>query len=99
ADVEGAHERLFFETLGRIAGHSGVEVPDVPSCGDRHVTRIGPAVDEDEAILAKLSVGAGIVDKARNEEFLLGSRCQITLECGAIVELGEPDARMRAART
>src|SRR5450631_1412818 len=98
ADVEGAHEGFFFETFLRAVGHPGVEIPDIPAIGDRHVACIRPAVDEDDAILAKQAVVVGVVDKTRHEKFLLRPLREIYRYRGAIVELGETDAGMRAAR-
>src|SRR5260221_8675257 len=98
ADIEGMHEGLFFETLGCTVGHSRVEVPDIPAIGDRHVARVRPAVDENDAVLAKQAVIAGVIDEARDEEFLLLTFCEISIDRGAVIDLGEPDARMRSAR-
>src|SRR5476649_712155 len=99
ADVEGAHESFFFETLGRAVHHPGVEIPDIPAIGDRHVACVRPAVDEDNAILAKQAVIVGVVDKARDEKTLLRPRCKIFRYRGTIVEFGKPEAGMRTART
>ena len=46
----------FFETLARAVRHSGVEIPDVPAIGDRHVAGVRPAIDEDDAVLAKQAI-------------------------------------------
>ena len=51
--------------------HVGVEIPDVPAIGDRHVAGVGLAVDHGETIFAIEPVGARIVDEARDEEILL----------------------------
>ena len=87
-----------FEALAVAEGHAGVEIPDVPAIGDRHVAGIGPAVDEDDAVFAKQTVGTGIVDEAGDEEFLLRPLREISADRGAIVDPGEPDAGMRTAR-
>ena len=86
-DVEGAHEGFFFETLGGARRHSRVEIPDVPAIGDRHVAGVRPAIDEDDPVLAKQTVLIGVIDKARDEEFLFLPLVEIALERGAIVEL------------
>src|SRR5215210_9193510 len=98
ADLEGVHEGLFFETLGRTVRHSGVQVPDIPAGGDRHVASVRTAFDEYEPVLAKQPVLARIVDEARDEKFLLRPRREVFADCCAIVQLGETDACMRAAR-
>ena len=85
--------------LPALARHVGVEVPDLPAVGDRHVAGIGLAVDEDDAIFAEQAVLARIVDEARDEEFLRpGARREIALHRRAIVDLGKADAGMRSAR-
>jgi hypothetical protein len=98
ADVEGAHERLFLETLGCTVGHPRIEIPDIPTIGDRHMACVGPAIDENNAVLAKQAVLVGVIDEARDEEFLLRPFRKISSDRGAIIDFGEPDARMRTAR-
>src|SRR6185312_7088644 len=69
--VEGAHEVFLLKALAFAESHAGVEVPDVPAIGDRHMAGIGPPVDDDDAVFAKQAVATGIVDKARDKEFRL----------------------------
>ena len=57
--IERAHEVFLFEALAFAKSHAGVEVPDVPAIGDRHMAGIGPAVDDDDAVFAKQAVLAG----------------------------------------
>jgi len=64
-----------------------------------HMACVRPAIDEHDAILAEQSVFVGVIDEARNEEFLLVAFHKVSIDRGAIVELGEPDARMRTAWT
>src|SRR5215475_5488080 len=98
SSVEGAHERLFFETLRWAFRHPCVEIPDVPPIGDRHMTRVGPPFDEDDAVLSKQPIFVRVVDKAGHEIILFRPFLEITIDRGAIVEFGEPDAGMRTAR-
>jgi len=54
----------------------------------------GPAIDDDDAILAKQAIIAGVIDETRDEKFLLRSFREISADRGAIVDLGQSDARM-----
>src|ERR1700759_900896 len=94
ADVEGHHERLLFETLGRTLHHAGVEIPDVPALGDRHVTGVSTAVDEDDAIFAEQTVGARVIDEARDEEQLVVMLAEIARQRRPVVDPGETVAGM-----
>lgn len=96
--VEVKHEDGFLRPLLLAERHIGVEIPDVPAVGDRHVAGIGPAVDHRETIFAIETVRAHIVDEARDEEVLLVAPGNIGCERRRVVELGEADAGMRAAR-
>src|SRR5881275_999871 len=96
-DVERTHERFFFETLGCAVGHSRVEIPDIPLTGDRHVAGVRPTFHEDDPVLAEQAILAGVVDEARDKKFLLRPCLEISADRGSIIELGEPDARMRTA--
>src|SRR5271163_1795165 len=96
--VEVAHEVCFFAALAFAERHARVEIPDVAAVGDCHVAGVSAAIDEDDAVFAIESVIAGIIDKARDEEFLLRVLRQISAERALIVDLGEASAGMRAAR-
>lgn len=96
--IEVAHEDRLFRTLLLAEGHVGVEIPDVPAVGDRHVAGVGFTVDHRETIFAVEPVGARIVDEARDEEILLVTLGKIGCDRRSIVELREADAGMRAAR-
>src|SRR5262249_21526666 len=98
SDVECAHEPLFLETLGRASRHPCIEIPDVPAIGDRHVTCVRSPLDENDAVFAKQSVCARVVDKAGYEKLLLRPFCEIAIDRVVIVEFGEPHAGMRPAR-
>src|SRR6202035_5194609 len=96
--IEGAHEVCLLQALAFAESHAGVEVPDVPAIGDRHVAGIGPAVNDDDTVFAKQAVIAGVVDETRDEEFRLRPHLEISADRGAIVYPGEPDAGMRTQR-
>src|SRR5713226_628625 len=96
--VEVSHEIFFFEAFAFAERHACVEIPDIPAIGDRHVAGIRPSIDEDDSIFAKQTIIVGIIDEARHEKFQLRSFCEISDYCGAIIELGEPDAGMRTTR-
>ncbi len=98
ADVERAHEGLFLQALGRAVRHSGVEIPDVPAVGDRHVAGVRLAVDEDDPVFAEQAVLARIVDKSRDEELLFFAPFEIARHRRAVVDLGETDTGVRSAR-
>src|SRR5581483_2037545 len=66
--VEIAHETLFLKALVGIERHARVEIPDVPTVRDRHVARVGLAVDEDDPVLAEQAVAARIIDEGRSKE-------------------------------
>src|SRR3984885_10742981 len=93
--IEAAHKVFLLEALAFAESHAGVEVPDIPAIGDRHMAGIGPAIDDDDAVFAKQAVVVGVVDEARDEEFLLRPFQKISADCGGIVDPGEPDAGMR----
>src|ERR1700745_3799914 len=97
-DLEGAHERLFLKTLFRARRHAGVEIPDVPAVGDRHVAGIGLAIDESEAVLAEQAVVARIVDETRDKEQLLAALGEVTRHRLGGVDACQARPRMRAAR-
>src|ERR1700691_5839211 len=96
--IERAHEAFLFSALAFAEGYAGIEVPDVPAIGDRHMAGIGPAVDHDDAVFAKQAVIAGVVDEARDKEFLLRPLRKISADRGVIVDPGESDAGMRTHR-
>src|ERR1700680_2842392 len=87
--MEGSSSRLAFAEC-----HICVEVPDIPTIGDRHVASIGPAIDHDDAIFAEQAIIAGIVDEARNKKFLLRSFLEISADRGAVVDLCQSGARV-----
>ena len=76
-------KRFFFAALAFAERHAGVEVPDIPAVGDRHMAGIGPAIDENNAIFAEQTVVPGIIDKAGDEEFLLRPVREISGDHGA----------------
>src|SRR5258708_22786121 len=94
ATIEGAHEVFFFAALAFAESHICVEIPDVPPIGYRHVATIWPAIDDDDTILAKQAIIVGVIDETRDEKFLLRSFREISADRGAIVDLGQSDARM-----
>ncbi len=96
--IEVAHEGRLFRTLLFAERHVGVEIPDVPAVGDRHVAGVSFAVDHRETIFAVEPVRVHVVDEARDEEILFVPFGKIGCERCRVVELGEPDAGMRAAR-
>src|SRR5260370_22324820 len=89
--VEAAHEILFFAALAFAKCHICVEVPDIPTIGDRHVAGIGPAIDDDDPVFAKQAVIVGVIDEARDEEFLLQPVRKKSIDRRPIIELGAPD--------
>src|ERR1700753_3209799 len=93
--IKSAEEGFFLKALGRALRHAGVEIPDVPAIGDRHVTGVGPAIDEYEPVLAKQAIVVSVVDESRDEEVLLLPLSEIALKRDAIVDLRKPPARMR----
>src|ERR1700733_11500318 len=96
--IEAAHKVFLLEALAFAESHAGVEVPDIPAIGDRHMAGIGPAVDDDDAVFAKQAVIVGVVDEARDKEFLLRPLRKISADRGAIVNPGESCAGMRTQR-
>ena len=96
--IESPHETFFFEALGCALRHAGVEIPDVPAIGDRHVASIGAAVDEHDSVLAKQAVFTGIIDETRDEEILLLPFGEIAPKRELVVDLHKPPARMRSSR-
>src|SRR6202000_2912317 len=81
--IEVAHEALFLPPLLGALRHARVEIPDVPTIGDRHMAGIRFAVDEYDAVFAEPPVGTRIVDKAGDEKRLLASPGKVSRERGA----------------
>src|SRR5258708_217947 len=70
ADVESVHEGFFLEALGGTVGHAGVEIPDIPAIGDRHIAFESPAFDEHETVIAKQAVPIRVTDEDGKDEVL-----------------------------
>jgi hypothetical protein len=97
--LEIGHERGFLGTLGGALVHAGVEIVDHPVIRDPHVDGKGPTIDQNDAELAKASIGTAIVDEGRDEECPARLSFEEVQERFRLVDLSQSLAGMRIERT
>ena len=71
--IERRHKTRFLGALFGALLHVGVEIPNLPKIGDRHVRRERPPIDEDDAVFSKEPVGTAVVDKTRHKKRCFGA--------------------------
>src|ERR1700721_2692405 len=99
AGIEHLHESLFLTALASALRHLRVEIPDIPAIGDGKMTRIGPPIDQDDAVFSEQTVIAAIIDKARRKEQVFRMFAEIALDRADVVKLCKAFAGMRTARS
>ncbi len=87
--VKVAHEGGFFIAVALVSKHVRVQIVNHPVLRDRHVGCERFAVDDNDAILAKPSVAAAVINERRDEELRVAMALQIMIEFARVVQLCE----------